>query len=271
MNSSSRVHTNFTGRRARLRQARRLHGRLAAVFAAVARTHVRHHHAHVIFRKAEGLGQFAAYAEGPLGSGPHAQLAVLPFGHRGTGLQRRVGDVGNSIGLLEAQAGIRQALLDGAGDVTAAILSACAFFFRYSKSSSLEGCCGGDFHVALSAASALSATRGAGGGDAHKVAVVHHRDARYLLRLLRVEGGERGAESRWPQNLAVEHPRQLDIGRIAMPARNDLAAGHLGERLAHDLPLGGGGKRVFGGNGLGKSRAPWPIPHSLRFAAIPGP
>ena len=45
----------------------------------------------------EGLGEFVAHAEGPLGSRPDRELVAIPFGDRGPWFERGVRDVSNVV------------------------------------------------------------------------------------------------------------------------------------------------------------------------------
>src|SRR5581483_12468974 len=77
---------NELHRPARLfRQPRSFDGRFAGVLAAVSRSSIRYDYADVLFGNLEGFGQFASYTERTLCAGPHGELAVVPFGHRGAG------------------------------------------------------------------------------------------------------------------------------------------------------------------------------------------
>ena len=51
------------------------------------------------------LRQIAAHAERPLCAGPDGELAVLPLGHRGARLERRMRDVRNAVARVERPGG----------------------------------------------------------------------------------------------------------------------------------------------------------------------
>src|SRR5262245_21432696 len=83
------------------RQSRSLDSGFARMFSAITRTGIRYDHSYAIFGDSKSRGQFAADAEGPLGSGPNRELAVFPLRHGGARFQRRVRDVSHSIGSFE--------------------------------------------------------------------------------------------------------------------------------------------------------------------------
>ena len=96
----------------RLGKPGRLDGRFGRVLAAVAGTHVRRDDADFLLRHVERQRQLAPHAEGTLRSRPDGQLSILPFGHRGPRLQRRMGDIGDGVSRLVRVVGRRQALFD---------------------------------------------------------------------------------------------------------------------------------------------------------------
>ena len=126
-------------------------------------------------------GQLAPHAERPLRAGPDGQLAVLPLGHGRAGLERGMGDVGDGVGLLEADVRRLQALRDRAGPtVRSAEAAASARRARPGlavraasapvKRSLLE-IGGPGFHSALIAARAVDGQELARRGHADEVAV----------------------------------------------------------------------------------------------------
>ena len=115
MNSSSRVQTSFTGlpacgpgepprrppRRCACRRSRR---------RCRARSRGRHRS-----ESPNARGELAAHAEGALRSGPDGELPVFPLRHGRAGLERRMGDVGDRVSLLEMDIAGLPILHDRAG------------------------------------------------------------------------------------------------------------------------------------------------------------
>src|SRR5579859_243891 len=95
-------------------KARGLNSALARMFAAVSGAGVWHQNAHLIFWNTKHLRQLALHPKGPLRARPDRELAVFPLGHGGARLERRVGDVGDIVGLLRVHVRTGYPLFDGA-------------------------------------------------------------------------------------------------------------------------------------------------------------
>ena len=76
------------------------------MLAAVPAAHVGLNHAHLFRRKVKRLHQLVAHAKRPLRSRPDRELAVVPFGDRGTRFERSVRDVLDRVLGFELQVGI---------------------------------------------------------------------------------------------------------------------------------------------------------------------
>ena len=94
---------NLDGLAGSFGQASCFNGRLAGMLASVATAHIGLDHTHLGRGQVKRLHEFVADTEGTLSSGPNGQLAVRPLGHGGTRLKRRVGDIGDSVLLLQLQ------------------------------------------------------------------------------------------------------------------------------------------------------------------------
>ena len=102
-----------------------------------------------------------------------------------------------------------------------------------------DGCPAVSFHFAPAARASTRFLRGVkvGRDDADEIAVANDLDAGHRGGLARVERGERRFEGRGAEDLAMEESGALDVGRVIVRARDELAAIHLGRRRAGDRPL----------------------------------
>ena len=67
-------------------EARRFDGAFTGVFATVARSRIRHEHAHLVLADAERARELRAHTKRTLRARPHGQFAVFPVGQRGARL-----------------------------------------------------------------------------------------------------------------------------------------------------------------------------------------
>ena len=206
MNSSSRVQTSLTGLPAVAGEPGRLDGRFAGMLAAVAGPGVGHDDADGVIREPECPGELAAHAEGPLCSGPDGELAVFPLRDRRAGLERRMGDVGDGIGLLEADvAGVADPLGSNrsAGRSLRAALAAPGgpAVFR-SSNRVLPEIGGPGFHSRLDRRQRRDGLGTRWARRRHEIAVVDDNDVRHRLGRAGVDRRQRRAERRGPQHFA---------------------------------------------------------------------
>ena len=224
--------------------SRGLDGRFAGVLAAVAGAGVRHDDANRVVGESKRTGQLAAHAEGALGSGPDGELAVLPLRHRRAGLERSVGDVGDRVGLLEADVrGVQPCLIDPVGwpepprpsRSPPANPDRPAGFFR-SSNNVLPEIGGPGFHSALIAASARTACDSLGAATPTKSPSCTTTTSGMRLGRAQVDRGQRRPVRRGAQHLAVPHSRQPDVRSELVLAGHERPAIDLRGRVAGDCP-----------------------------------
>ena len=123
-----------------LGQARGFNCRLAGMLAAIAAAHVGLDDAHLGRRKMKRLHEFVANAEWALRSCPHGQLVVVPLGHGGARLKRRMRNVLHGVLLFQLQVGACHGLCHGTGYMLRAFIAGrlSGLFFRYSKRPSIR-------------------------------------------------------------------------------------------------------------------------------------
>ena len=227
VNSSSRVHTNLTGPLRRPRQSRRFDRGFAGVLAAVTRARVRHQHADTFFWNAKSLGQFTPHAERPLRARPDRQVVARPLRQRSARFERRMGDVGDGVSLLQAMIGRSQRFLHRAclvaGRVPCRVLVLDHILLQIFEQLLVR-------RLRLGFPLRANGRDGTGGNfcarrrHSDKIAVADNGDAWNLFSFVRVEGDQSRSKRSRPQNLAVEHVRQFLVGRIAMLARDKVPA-----------------------------------------------
>ena len=176
---------------------------------------------------AERSGQLAAHAEGPLRSGPDGELAVLPLRDGRTRLERRVGDVGDRVSLLELDvARLRDpSAIEPARLAVAVALAARPAALRLQALEEiLARDPGSGFPLGLDRRQRTRGQRAARRGDADEITVADDDHARHRLGAAEIDRCKRRPERRRPQHLAEQHARQPDVGGILMAARHERAA-----------------------------------------------
>ena len=218
----------------RLRQPRRLDGRVAGVLAAVGGAGVGDLDAHALGGNAESLRQLVAHGEGALRPGPDGQLVAVPFRDRRPRLERRVRDVLDRVGPRELDLRGRHPLLDGALDLRRTL--ALLLVLLEILEELLVGRLRRHLPFRLDVGEGALGRPGVGRDDADEVRVPDDFDSRHL-RLARVGRDEPGLEPRRPQHLAVQHPGPGQVRRVPVLPRDEVAASHLRNGGSGDFPL----------------------------------
>ena len=222
----------------RVRQPRRLDGDLAAVLAAVARSHVGHDDADAILGDAKGAGQLGSHAERPLRTCPDGEPAVHPFGDGRARLERHVRDVRNPITGVERSRGLAACARDIA-DVERRCAAPAAASGRLLQV--LEDGCGRGLvrracHCARIAAAARRAVPLVRRDHADELAVAHDVTPAMARAALSSTETSVAPYARRADDAPVQHARASDVRRVLVAAGHDRAAVDLLRRRARDRP-----------------------------------
>ena len=190
------------------------------MFSAEPAARVGHDHPHVLGGHVQRGGQLAADAEGILGARPHRELVAVPLGHGGPGLHRRVLNIGDLVAFVEDLFCARQIRLQRAGQRSFGGLA------EMGEKVLARDCCGSVCHLAVLARASTARWASRLVGAAQPTSEPSRMTATPAIDWAgaRSIDTQRGAEGGRPEDLAVEHARPNDIGRIAVRPGDDVAA-----------------------------------------------
>src|SRR5687768_2031105 len=220
---------------ARARQTCSFDRTLAGVFTSVTRSGVRNNHTHVRLRNVKRFRQFRSHTKRSLRSRPHRQLVVIPLGDCCARFERRVRDVRNGVRL-------RQFLICGGhtvgngSDRTPTAATRRRLSLQLFKQLRCAGLCRS---LPMNSDRLLRPRKylWIGRGEADEIAVANDVNAPYRFSSLCIRRYECRIQCWRPDYATQQHSRSLQVGRVRMDARNEIARADLRHRLARDGPI----------------------------------